>query len=108
MKLSVGLFAASSAVGTDDPAFERPETCDQLSEKVVTCWKPYGQFGTENSTAGFTQLNEGDECGFQYIDSSFSMVNQTCTGFQPIESAELVVGNAVFVPKGSYSGCRWL
>ena len=36
------------------------------------------------------------------------MVNQTCTGFQPIESAELVVGNAVFVPKGAYIGGEYV
>ena len=110
MKLSIGLFAAVNAVADD---FERPKICSDLNANYVNCWKPYGHFGniagsfngTDYETFG--QQNEGGECGFQYRDSSFSMVNQTCTGFQPIEGAELVVDNAVFVPKGSYNGQQY-
>ena len=112
MKLSIGLFAAASAVGTDDPAFERPEICSDLDANYVNCWKPYGHFSNVatvsdgNSTESvhsdwFRQTNDGGECGFQYIDGSESYVNKTCSTFTPIPGAELVVGNAFFVAKGS-------
>ena len=103
MKLSIGLFAAASAVGTDDPAFETPSPlCDAYvakSENYVNCWSPSGHFGTENGTVGFVQQNEGGECGFQYIDTEYSIVNKTCS-FTPAFDENYTVGNAVFVAKG--------
>jgi len=103
MKLSIGLFAAASAVGTDDPAFETPSPlCDAYvakSENYVNCWSPSGHFGTENGTVGFVQQNEGGECGFQYIDTEYSIVNKTCS-FTPAFDDNYTVGNAVFVAKG--------
>jgi len=104
MKLSIGLFAAASAVGTDDPAFETPSPlCDAYvakSENYVNCWSPSGHFGTENGTVGFVQQNEGGECGFQYIDTEYSIVNKTCS-FTPAFDENYTVGNGVFVAKGA-------
>ena len=100
MKLSIGLFAAVSAV---DSEFELPATCSDyagVSTNFVNCWKPSGHFGTENGTAGFVQQNDGGECGFQYIDTGLSLVNKTC-GFNPAFTDNYTVGNGVFVAKGA-------
>ena len=107
MKLSIGLFAAVSAV---DPEFELPKICGDyaaISPYFVNCWSPSGHFasqaeglnGTEHSD-WFFQTNEGGECGFQYIDTDLSLVNKTCE-FTPAFDNNYVVGNAVFVPKGA-------
>ena len=105
MKLSIGLFAAASAVGTDDPAFETPSPlCDDYvaeSENYVNCWKPSGHFGTENGTVGFVQQNDGGECGFQYIDAGLSLVNKTCDFTPAAVDGSYTVGNGVFVAKGA-------
>jgi len=111
MKLSIGLFAAASAVGTDDPAFETPSPlCDDyvaLSENYVNCWSPSGHFSSfhvENATQpSWEQTNSGGECGFQYIDTGLSLVNKTCV-FNPAFSSNYDVGNAVFVAKGKDDG----
>ena len=106
MKFSIGLFAAVSAV---DPEFELPEICDDYaaaSENFVNCWKPSGHFLGDrsmyyNGTIDYyLQMNNGGECGFQYIDTDLSLVNKTCE-FTPAFDNNYVVGNAVFVPKGA-------
>jgi len=113
MKLSIGLFAAASAVGTDDPAFETPSPlCDNYvaaSENYVNCWSPSGHFESfhvENATQpSWRQVNDGGECGFQYIDTELSLVNKTCTFAPPnLDNGSYDVGNAVFVAKGSDNG----
>ena len=109
MKLSIGIFAAVSAV---DPEFERPEACDEydntlrfdrLTKNYVNCWSPSGHFngvhvnGTINY---FEQVNSGGECGFQYIDTELSLVNKTCVFGRAQVDGSYEIGNGVFVPKG--------
>ena len=111
MKFSIGLFAAVSAV---DPEFELPEICDDYaaaSENFVNCWKPSGHFLGDrsmyyNGTIDYyLQMNNGGECGFQYIDTNLSLVNKTCT-FTPadVDNGSYDVGNAIFVAKGADAG----
>ena len=110
MKLSIGLFAAVSAVGTDDPAFERPAICNEYdgtfvnSDNIVNCWSPSGHFASVHNDNGtevsYYQTNDGGECGFQYIDTELSLVNKTCTFVPADVDGSYDIGNAVFVAKG--------
>jgi len=104
MKLSIGIVAVVTAVPDE---FERPEYCNYLAENYVNCWKPHGHFGHKNGTAGFVQLNDGGECGFQYKGNS--MQNATCKAKRPgvngfdlgttIPGFTFDWGNAAFVAK---------